>query len=86
VRIHFGPFVLDLDISAGRTADPHRAQSVRSPRDARNERPKVLSKLELLQRLWPDTFVAEANLSNIVAESREALGDNRGPNVRRPRV
>ena len=43
-----------------------------------NERPKVLSKLELLQRLWPDAFVAEANLSNIVAESREALGDNRG--------
>ena len=29
----------------------------------------------LQQRLWPETFVAEANLSNLVAEIREALGD-----------
>ena len=29
----------------------------------------------LQQRLWPDTFVAEANLSNLVAEIREAIGD-----------
>ena len=29
----------------------------------------------LQQRLWPDTFVAEANLSNLVAEIRAALGD-----------
>ena len=27
------------------------------------------------KRLWPETFVAEANLSNLVAEIREALGD-----------
>ena len=39
------------------------------------ERPNVLSKAVLQQRLWPDTFVAEANLSNLVAEIREALGD-----------
>jgi hypothetical protein len=45
------------------------------------ERPKVLSKAELQQRLWPDTFVAEANLSNLVAEIREALGDRRRPAV-----
>jgi hypothetical protein len=38
-------------------------------------RPMVLSKAELQQRLWPDTFVAEANLSNLVAEIRETLGD-----------
>jgi hypothetical protein len=40
-----------------------------------SERPKVLSKEILQQRLWPGTFVAEANLSNLVAEIREALGD-----------
>ena len=39
------------------------------------DRPKVLSKEVLQQRLWPETFVAEANLSNLVAEIREALGD-----------
>ena len=42
------------------------------------ERPKALSKADLQERLWPGTFVAEANLSNLVAESREALGDRPG--------
>src|SRR5581483_11153428 len=40
------------------------------------ERPKVLSKAHLQQQLWPDTFVAEANLSNLIGEIREALGDD----------
>ena len=40
------------------------------------ERPKVLAKTVLQQRLWPDTFVAEANLSNLIAEIRDALGDS----------
>ena len=40
------------------------------------ERPKVLSKAVLQQRLWPDTYVAEANLSNLIAEIRAALGDS----------
>ena len=39
------------------------------------DRPKVLSKAVLQERLWPETFVAEANLSNLVAEVREALED-----------
>jgi DNA-binding winged helix-turn-helix (wHTH) protein len=39
------------------------------------DRPNVISKADLQQRLWPDTFVAEANLSNLVAEIRAALGD-----------
>lgn len=39
-------------------------------------RPRVVSKAELLRRLWPDTFVVEANLSNLVAELRAALGDS----------
>ena len=45
-----------------------------------HQRPKALSKKELHEALWPSTFVAEANLSNLVAEIREALGDN----ARRP--
>jgi hypothetical protein len=39
------------------------------------ERPKVLTKAELQQRLWPETFVTEGNLSNLVAEIRDALDD-----------
>ena len=39
-------------------------------------RPKALSKASLQERLWPDTFVVEANLSNLVGEVRAALGDD----------
>jgi hypothetical protein len=39
------------------------------------ERPKALLESGLQERLWPGTFVAEANLSNLVAEIRAALGD-----------
>jgi DNA-binding winged helix-turn-helix (wHTH) protein len=39
-------------------------------------RPRALSKSEMLQRLWPDTFVVEANLSNLIAEVRTAIGDS----------
>jgi hypothetical protein len=39
-------------------------------------RPKALSKLDLQERLWPDTFVVEKNLVNLIAEIRAALGDD----------
>jgi len=45
-------------------------------------RPKALSKSELHEALWPDTFVSDANLANLVADLREALGDD----ARRPRI
>ena len=38
-------------------------------------RPRALSKEDLHRSLWPSTFVAEANLSVLVAELRAALGD-----------
>ena len=40
-----------------------------------SERPRVLSKAVLQQRLWPDTFVDEANLSNLIGEIRHALNE-----------
>jgi DNA-binding winged helix-turn-helix (wHTH) protein len=39
-------------------------------------RPRALSKAELLERLWPSTFVEETNLAGLVAEIRRALGDS----------
>ena len=38
-------------------------------------RPKALSKAEIHAALWPDTFVSETNLANLVVELRSALGD-----------
>lgn len=39
-------------------------------------RPGVVSKDELNERLWPDTFVSEINLATLVAELRRALGED----------
>jgi DNA-binding winged helix-turn-helix (wHTH) protein len=45
-------------------------------------RPRAVAKERLFRALWPTTFVVEANLPNLVAEIRTALGDS----ARNPRV
>ena len=78
MKIRFGPCTLDLDTR----------QLLRNGKEIHltpkafalleiliSERPKVVSKGDLQQRIWPDTFVVEANLSSLVAEVRTALGD-----------
>jgi DNA-binding winged helix-turn-helix (wHTH) protein/tetratricopeptide (TPR) repeat protein len=37
---------------------------------------RVLGKQELVERLWPETFVEEANLTNNISLLRKALGDS----------
>jgi DNA-binding winged helix-turn-helix (wHTH) protein len=39
------------------------------------DRSRAVSKAELMQRLWPSTFVEETNLAGLVAEIRRALHD-----------
>src|SRR6476660_9937368 len=36
---------------------------------------RVLTKEELMKRIWPDSFVEEANLSHNIYKLREALGE-----------
>lgn len=38
-------------------------------------RPKVVEKSALHARIWPDTFVVDANLNILIGEIRRALGD-----------
>lgn len=38
-------------------------------------RPAVVPKAEILERIWADAFVSDANLSVAIAEVRQALGD-----------
>ena len=45
-------------------------------------RPKAVSKADIHEHLWPDTFVSPANLANLVGELRAALGDD----ARAPRI
>ena len=41
------------------------------------ESPKAVSKNDLQERLWPETFVTEGSLAGLVTEVRSALGDDR---------
>ena len=40
-----------------------------------DRRPETVSKGEILERLWPGTFVSDASVHNLVTELRAALGD-----------
>src|SRR5262245_56491097 len=39
-------------------------------------RPKVLEKSDLHARIWPNTYVVDANLNVLIGEIRRALGDD----------
>jgi TolB-like protein/DNA-binding winged helix-turn-helix (wHTH) protein/Flp pilus assembly protein TadD len=79
MQVSFGEFVLDFDSrELRRGSGPVRL----SPKALQllqilvAERPKALSKADLQNQLWPDTFVVEKNLANLISEIREALGED----------
>jgi DNA-binding winged helix-turn-helix (wHTH) protein len=78
LTIRFGPFDLSLE-SRQLTRDGRELHLTPKAFDLLalliEARPKLLTKSTLQAQLWPDTFVAEANLSNLIAEVRGALGD-----------
>jgi DNA-binding winged helix-turn-helix (wHTH) protein len=41
-----------------------------------DRRPEAISKREIFDHLWPETFVSDASLHNLVADIRAALGDD----------
>jgi len=79
MRIVFGPFILDLDtrqVTRGGREIHLTTKAFDLLGVLALDRPKVLSKAVLQEHLWPATFVAEANLPNLVAEVRHALDDS----------
>lgn len=84
MRLRFGPFVLDPDArqlladGAPRALTPKAFALLELLLE---HRPRAVSKQEILERLWPGTFVSDSNVASLVNEVREALGDDR----RRPR-
>ena len=78
MSIRFGPFVLNLDT---RQLSREHVEVHLTPKAFELlatlvlERPKALAKSALQERLWPQTFVAEANLSNLISEIRAALDE-----------
>jgi DNA-binding winged helix-turn-helix (wHTH) protein len=79
VRLGFGDLVLDISTrqllrgSEELRLSPKAFELLRLLID---ERPRAMAKNELIERLWPDTYVAEANLPSLVAEIREVTGDD----------
>ena len=78
-RLCFGEFALDPDtreLLRGRDSIPLSPKAFQLLEILVVSRPKALSKLALQERLWPDTFVVEKNLVNLIAEVRKALDDD----------
>ena len=84
MKLHLGDVTFDSDTrqllrgAAEVHLSPKAFDLLKALIDAR---PRALSKNELHQYLWPETFVSEANLASLVAEVRDALGDQ----ARQPR-
>ena len=77
--VSFGDFVLDPDAREVRRGDEPVLLSPKAYQLLEVlllNRPKALSKSALQDRLWPDTFVVDKNLVNLIAEIRVALGDD----------
>jgi DNA-binding winged helix-turn-helix (wHTH) protein len=80
VRARFGPFTIDSEtrqlLRAG--TEVHLSPKAFDLLCTLIEsRPKVVEKETLHARIWPDTYVVDANLNVLVSEIRRAIGDNR---------
>ena len=79
MRLSFGDFVLDTDARELRRGSEPLHLSTKAFQLLEvlaANRPSAVSKADLQERLWPDTFVVEKNLVNLISEIRDALGDN----------
>jgi DNA-binding winged helix-turn-helix (wHTH) protein len=78
MRVLFGDFVLDLAArqllrdGAERHLEPKAFELLQLLVE---HRPRAVAKAEILERLWPDTFVSESSLTRLIALVRRALGE-----------
>lgn len=74
----FGAFTLDEGrrwLARGETAIHLTPKAFDLLRLLVGEAPRVVTKRELHERLWPDSFVSDASVAELVKEIRRALGD-----------
>lgn len=79
MRYRFGPFTLDGNrrLLLRDDADVRVAPKTLELLLAIIQRtPNAVSKVELMSALWPDTHISDATLTGVVADAREALGDD----------
>lgn len=78
MRIRFGPYTVD---SETRQLRRQQLEIHLSPKAfdvlciLLERRPKVVDKAELHTRIWPDTYVVDANLNVLIGEIRRAMAD-----------
>jgi DNA-binding winged helix-turn-helix (wHTH) protein len=78
MRVRFGDCVFDSEmrqLQRGPSAIDLPPKALLLLEALLEHRPKPISKQALQDRLWPDTFVSESNLARLVAELRQAVGD-----------
>jgi DNA-binding winged helix-turn-helix (wHTH) protein len=78
VRVRFGDLSLDTDtrqLQRGSTEVHLSTKAFDLLRLLIEARPRVVSKHELQEALWPGIYVSEANLFTLMSEVRTAIGD-----------
>jgi len=84
VRLRFGPFTVDNETRQLLRDDSELHLSPKAFDllwTLVERRPRVVEKDELQTRIWPDTYVVDANLNVLIGEIRRALEDS----ARQPR-
>jgi DNA-binding winged helix-turn-helix (wHTH) protein len=77
-RASFGPFVLDAgtrELRRGEDSIHLTPKAFDLLSSLIEQRPRAVARAALYERLWPNTFVDDANLTILIAEVRTALGD-----------
>ena len=81
----FGPYVLDTTTRqlsrCGRNV-PVTPKAFQLLKVLLLRRPAAVSKVEIMNRLWPGSFVSEGNVASLVSEIRQVLGGERIDHVR----
>ncbi len=79
MRIHFGEFALDRDTRQVFRGEEelHLGPKAFDFLDfLLSQKPRVVSRERIRDRLWPGTFISESTLATVVNEVRAALGDD----------
>jgi len=80
----FGPFRVDASrrvVTRGEQPVPLTSKAFDTLLALVKNRDRVLEKQELMQTLWPDSFVEEVNLAQNVSALRKVLGESPGENL-----
>ena len=79
MRIHFGEFALDRETRQLFQSDEelHLKPKAFDFLDfLLSQKPRVVSRERIRDRLWPGTYISESTLATVVTEVRAALGDD----------